>query len=89
MQKWVRKMDKQSAIKYIKEADDKADIAVAVFPSNICPICHKAKDTLFVESFANTFLECCGGCAIKLQKLQEILDDLLPEQTDLLMRRMH
>lgn len=81
-------MDKVQAIKRISEAKESDDIVVATFPSNICDICHKPKNVLFVKFFADILLEACGGCTIKLQALEEILDDLLPEQIDLLMSRM-
>ena len=81
-------MNKTQAISRISEAKESDEIVVATFPSNICQICHKPKDTLFFKFFADTIQECCGPCAIKLQSLEETLDDLLPEQVDMLIRQM-
>ena len=79
-------MNKPQAIKRISEAKESDEIVVATFPHNICDICHKPKPVLFVKFFADILLECCGPCCKKLDALQEICDDLLPEQIDLLMR---
>lgn len=81
-------MNKTQAINRISEAKESDEIVVATFPSNFCQICHKPKDTLFCIFFADMLLECCGGCSIKLQMLNEILDDLLPEQIDMLKQKL-
>lgn len=66
-------MNKVQAISRISEASDTDEVAVAVFPPNICPLCHRAKDTLFWEIFAGALVECCGPCAVKLRRLEQLV----------------
>lgn len=81
-------MNKTQAISRISEAKETDEIMVATFPCNICSICHKRKDTLFAIFFADTLLECCGACATKLNMLEELLADLLPEQEEELLKQL-